>query len=60
MELGEPLNSSSSIPTDTPEKMNTSQTDESKVAEQQTSSRTHPVYKPRVPCIADTGKKHQS
>lgn len=35
---------------------NTSQTDESKVAEQQISARIQAASKPRVPCYADTGK----
>ena len=58
MELGEPSQSSMSSQIDSQEKMNTSQTDESKVAEQQTSARAHQTSKPRVPCVADTGNKN--
>ncbi|XP_016842826.1 baculoviral IAP repeat-containing protein 6 isoform X2 [Nasonia vitripennis] len=59
MELGESSQSSNSSLNDSQEKMNTSQTDESKVAEQQTSSRTHSTSKPRVPCVADTVLQHE-
>ena len=53
MELGESLHNLNE--SDTDNKMNTSQTDESKVAEQQT--RIQQTSKPKVPCVADTGKK---
>lgn len=50
MEIGE--SSSNQINSE----MNMSQTDESKVAEQQISARIQMASKPRVPCVADTGK----
>lgn len=51
MEIGE--SSSNQVNS---ENMNTSQTDESKAAEQQISARIQTATKPRVPCVADTGK----
>lgn len=57
MEIGEATQRSSSSSSLEQEKLNTSQTDESKVAEQQTSSRIHqPNTAKRVPCVADTGE----
>jgi baculoviral IAP repeat-containing protein 6 len=56
MELGESSHSPNSSQMDSQEKINTSQTDESKVAEQQT--RTQQSSKPRVPCVSDTGNNN--
>lgn len=52
MELGDNLTNSRE--SNNVNKINTSQTDESKVAEQQT--RLQQTSKPKVPCVADTGK----
>lgn len=56
MELGESSLRSNNDSVDDSTK-ETSQTDESKAAEQQTSSRIGPskASKPKVPCVADTG-----
>lgn len=54
MELGESVISRDAL--DNEINMNISQTDESKVAEQQTCSCTQQAAKPKVPCVADTGK----
>ncbi|XP_012256631.2 baculoviral IAP repeat-containing protein 6 isoform X2 [Athalia rosae] len=61
MEIGETSQRSSSSSSVEQEKLNTSQTDESKVAEQRTSSRNHQhgTTKARVPCVADTVLQHE-
>ncbi|KAG7200149.1 hypothetical protein KM043_000587 [Ampulex compressa] len=62
MEFAESGASSGSSINEGQSKMNISQTDESKVAEQQTSSfrsQQSIVNKPRVPCVADTVLQHE-
>ncbi|CAB0044915.1 unnamed protein product [Trichogramma brassicae] len=58
MEVGDSYSTTSSQ-SDMPEKMNTSQTDESKAAEKQSSTRPQVSETPRVPCIADTVLQHE-
>ncbi|KAL7288200.1 hypothetical protein TKK_0017750 [Trichogramma kaykai] len=58
MEVGDSYSTTSSQ-SDMPEKMNTSQTDESKAAEKQSSTRPPVSETPRVPCIADTVLQHE-
>ncbi|XP_046485616.1 baculoviral IAP repeat-containing protein 6 isoform X2 [Neodiprion pinetum] len=60
MEMGEATPRCSSNSSVEQENLNTSQTDESKVAEQQTSYRIHqPNTAKRVPCVADTVLQHE-
>ena len=54
MELGESAFNANDTESDIEIKVNMSQTDENKVAEQQISNRLQ-TPKPKVPCIADTG-----
>ena len=61
MELGEASQRPGGSKIESQSSANTSQTDESKVAEQQTSLRTqqNEVQKPKVPCVADTVLQHE-
>ncbi|XP_043273976.1 baculoviral IAP repeat-containing protein 6 isoform X1 [Venturia canescens] len=60
MELGETAQRPSTSNSEAQAKPHTSQTDESKVAEQQTSMRQQtPTPKPRYPCVADTVLQHE-